>query len=89
VHVAVLGVDASDDDPGGERVDDAVLRLVADRGGSISAEHGVGVAKTRWLHLSRSPEEIAAMRAIKHALDPAALLNPGVLLGDEGAVHML
>lgn len=89
VHVNVLGVDASDDDPGGERVDDAVLRLVADRGGSISAEHGVGVAKTRWLHLSRSPEEIAAMRAIKHALDPAALLNPGVLLGDEGAVHML
>jgi FAD/FMN-containing dehydrogenase len=40
----------------------------------------VGAAKPRWLHLVRSPAEIAAMRAIKHALDPHGLLNPGVLL---------
>ena len=60
-------------------MDDAVLRLVVDRGGSISAEHGIGTAKRRWLPLARSPEEIATMRAIKHALDPAGLLNPRVL----------
>jgi FAD/FMN-containing dehydrogenase len=76
VHVNVLGPDPDD-----HSVDEAVLRLVADHGGTISAEHGVGVAKARWLHLSRSTEEIAAMRAIKAALDPGNLLNPGAVLG--------
>ena len=36
-------------------------------------------AKARWLHLQRSPAELAAMRAVKDALDPAAILNPGCL----------
>jgi FAD/FMN-containing dehydrogenase len=63
-----------------EQVTEAVLRLVAGRDGSISSEHGVGRAKARWLALSRSPAEIAAMRRIKDALDPAGILNPGVLL---------
>jgi FAD/FMN-containing dehydrogenase len=53
---------------------------VAGLGGSISAEHGVGRAKRSWLHLSRGPAEIAAMRALKAALDPTGMLNPGVLL---------
>jgi FAD/FMN-containing dehydrogenase len=63
-----------------EEVSDAVLRLVAAKSGSISSEHGVGRAKARWLSLSRSAAEIAAMRRVKAALDPANLLNPGVLL---------
>lgn len=75
VHVNVTGVDPADD-----TVDDAVLRLVAEHGGSISAEHGIGRAKRRWLHLVRSEAELAAMRAIKRALDPDGILNPGVLL---------
>jgi FAD/FMN-containing dehydrogenase len=75
LHVNVTGL-APDD----ERVDGAVLRLVASLGGSISAEHGIGRAKRRWLDLVRSPVEIDAMRAIKHALDPRGILNPGVLL---------
>jgi len=56
-----------------------VSRLAAAHGGSVSAEHGIGRAKVRWLGLTRPPAEIAAMRAIKDALDPAGLLNPGVL----------
>src|SRR6266545_41731 len=75
LHVNVVGPDAAD-----ASVDEAVFRLVASYGGSISAEHGIGMAKGRWLHLSRSATEIAAMRRIKQALDPAGLLNPGVLL---------
>lgn len=75
LHVNVIGP-APDD----EEVDDRVLRLVADLGGSIAAEHGIGVAKTRWLRLTRSPAEIDVMRTIKGALDPHGLLNPGVLL---------
>ena len=57
----------------------AVLELVANLDGSISAEHGIGQAKARYLSLSRSPEEIATMRAIKSALDPADLMAPGVI----------
>lgn len=65
-----------------EQVTEAVLRLVASYGGSISSEHGVGRAKPAWLHLSRSGPEIAAMLAIKRALDPQGMLNPGVLFAD-------
>ncbi|MET0882555.1 MAG: FAD-binding oxidoreductase [Acidimicrobiales bacterium] len=75
LHLNVTGL-APDDD----RVDEAVLSLVAEAGGSISAEHGIGVAKRRWLSLARSEAEIATFRAIKAALDPDAVLNPGVLL---------
>ncbi len=75
LHVNVLDAGAA-----AERVSAAVLGLIAQMSGSISSEHGVGRAKPAYLHLSRSPAEIAAMRAIKRALDPAGLLNPGVLL---------
>jgi len=75
LHVNVLDATGA-----AEAVSDAVLRVVADLGGSISAEHGIGRAKPRWLALTRSPVEISAMRAIKSALDPAGLLNPGALL---------
>lgn len=75
LHVNVLGLG-----PGDERVDDAILQLVAQHGGSISAEHGVGVAKRAWLHLTRSEDELAAMRALKAAFDPAGVLAPGRVL---------
>lgn len=75
VHVNVLGTDPDD-----TRVDDAVLELVLDCGGTISAEHGVGVTKARWLERARGVAEVTAMRAIKRALDPDNLLNPGAVL---------
>jgi FAD/FMN-containing dehydrogenase len=75
VHVNVLGPDPAD-----ATVDEVVLRLVAEHGGTISAEHGVGVAKARFLNLTRSPGEIAAMRSIKAALDPRGTLNPGAVI---------
>jgi FAD/FMN-containing dehydrogenase len=46
-------------------------------GGSISAEHGIGLEKKHWLPVSRSPAEIALMRTLKQALDPKGILNPG------------
>jgi FAD/FMN-containing dehydrogenase len=75
VHVNVLGPPPDD-----ESVEEAVLRLVASCGGTISAEHGIGRAKARWLSLVRTPGEIAAMTAVKGAFDPAGALNPGVVL---------
>jgi len=77
LHVNVLGAPPDDD-----RVDRAVFELVAARGGSISAEHGIGVAKVAALPLVRTDAELAAMRALKRALDPAGIMNPGVLLAD-------
>ena len=74
IHVEAFGPDA--DDPA---VDEAVLTCVARYGGSISAEHGVGRAKARDLHLCRSEAEIAAMKAVKAAWDPQGLMNPGVI----------
>jgi FAD/FMN-containing dehydrogenase len=75
IHVNVTGP-APDD----ERVDEVVLAQVAELGGSISAEHGIGTAKTRWIHLTRSRDELAAMAAIKRALDPDGILNPNAVL---------
>jgi len=45
--------------------------------GAISAEHGIGLERKHFLDISRTPAEIAAMRAIKAALDPKRILNPG------------
>ncbi len=67
-------------DPGGGDVADVVFPVVAAHGGSISAEHGVGTDKVRWLSLARGPGEIDAMRRVKDALDPGYVLNPGVVL---------
>lgn len=74
VHIEIVGVDPSDD-----AVDARVLRAVADLGGSVGAEHGVGRAKSAYLSWTRDEAQLAAMRAIKESLDPACLLNPGVL----------
>ena len=57
---------------------------MADVGGSIIGEHGIGIAKAHLLHMTESPEDIAEMRAIKRQYDPSGLLNPGVRVpGDE------
>lgn len=56
--------------------DDTTYAMVQTFGGSISAEHGIGLLKREHLHYSRSPGELAAMRAIKAALDPTGLFNP-------------
>ena len=60
-------------------VDREVLELISLLGGSISAEHGIGRMKAEYLHLSRSEAEIAVMRAVKEAIDPRGIMNPGVL----------
>ena len=74
LHVNVLGPDPDD-----ESVDDAVLGLVIELGGSVAAEHGIGVAKVDWLERDRGAATVAAMRSLKAAWDPAGIMNPGVL----------
>lgn len=62
--------------------EEMVYRPLVTIGGSVSAEHGIGIDKRAWLPLSRSAAELALMRQIKTALDPLNLLNPGKVLGD-------
>jgi FAD/FMN-containing dehydrogenase len=77
MHVNVLGPSATD-----ELVDEVVLQVVAEFKGSISAEHGIGSAKKKWLSLSRSHNEIVMMKAIKGAIDPQGLMNPNTLFAN-------
>ena len=69
------------DDPEAERKIDAardeIYRAALELGGTVTGEHGTGLAKKRWLELQRGARAVGVMRSIKAALDPDNLLNPG------------
>ncbi len=75
LHLNVLGCAAGDE----SRLYGPMMDLIAGHGGNVSSEHGVGSRKRAYLAMSRLPEDIAVMRAIKSALDPTGYLNPAVL----------
>ena len=60
-----------------EHVTQLLAQVLQRFGGSISAEHGIGLVKKAYLDSTRSAAEIALMKAVKHAFDPGARLNPG------------
>jgi FAD/FMN-containing dehydrogenase len=62
-----------------EQVTKLLAQALKAHEGSISAEHGIGLVKKNYLDSTRSPAEIALMRGIRQAMDPAGLLNPGKL----------
>jgi glycolate oxidase len=72
------------DDPDAARlthvVRDEIFRAALDLGGTVTAEHGIGAARREWLPIQRGEAAVAAMRAIKGALDPLGILNPGRVL---------
>jgi FAD/FMN-containing dehydrogenase len=63
-----------------KEADHDIFRLVKAHRGTISAEHGIGLLKKDYLGYSRSPEELEVLRAVKRALDPKNLLNPGKIV---------
>jgi len=63
------------------KVNPEVFELTRAHGGSISAEHGIGLLKQAWLPYTRSGADIERMRAIKTVFDPVNIMNPGKLLG--------
>jgi FAD/FMN-containing dehydrogenase len=65
------------------RVEAQVYGRLAASGGSVSAEHGIGLEKKPWLANSRNAAELALMRGLKRALDPRGILNPGKVLDVE------
>ncbi|UKE49410.1 FAD-binding oxidoreductase [Xanthomonas translucens] len=82
LHINVLKPDTTADTDfiaACEQVTKLLAQVLAEHGGSISAEHGIGLVKKPYLESARSAEEIALMRAVKRVFDPAGLLNPGKL----------
>jgi FAD/FMN-containing dehydrogenase len=76
VVVDVPGMGKHDHDD----IDRVIYDVTREFGGSISAEHGIGTKKRDYLPQSRPRTDIAAMRAIKAALDPLGILNPGKVI---------
>jgi glycolate oxidase len=72
------------DDPGAEAATEAfraeLYRTAIDLGGSVTGEHGIGSSRREYLEIQRGPAAMRAMRAIKAALDPLGILNPGKVL---------
>ncbi len=58
-----------------------LMVTVVSLGGAISGEHGIGLAKTPFLRLQHNPAQVRAMQAVKKALDPRGILNPGKMFG--------
>ena len=74
LHIVVA---AGDDPATRAKVENLVYRPLAAIGGSVSAEHGIGLEKRAYLPLSRTAAEISTMRLLKNALDPKGILNRG------------
>jgi FAD/FMN-containing dehydrogenase len=80
LHINVMKPDAMDKGEFLEKTKEAdrdLFAIVQKHGGSISAEHGIGLLKKPFLGFTRSEAEIAVMRSVKRALDPNHILNPG------------
>ena len=78
LHI-VVGTETEDLDVY-HRVEDILYAPLQALSGSISAEHGIGLEKKRYLHYSRNAEEIATMQLLKRTFDPNNILNPGKVI---------
>lgn len=77
LHIVIA---AGDDAATRAKVERLIYQPLEAIGGSVSAEHGIGLEKRAYLPISRTPAEIATMRLLKNALDPRGILNPGKVL---------
>jgi len=57
-----------------------LYRAALDLGGTVTGEHGIGAARRDWLEIQRGADAVRFMRAIKTALDPIGILNPGKVI---------
>jgi glycolate oxidase len=83
LHVNFLWNDDSER-PAVDRAIELLMRATVDLGGTLSGEHGIGVSKLPYLHFEQSEDLIDVQRAIKRALDPKGLLNPGKIFPTVG-----
>lgn len=84
VHFAIWVPEATNET--NTMVEQCVYSPLEPYGGSVSAEHGIGLEKKQYLNTSRSDSEIALMRRLKQTLDPNGILNPGKIFDLKGPV---
>ena len=65
-----------------EKINEVIYSNLKENGGSVSAEHGIGLDKKKYLYTSRSAEEIKLMKTLKEIFDPKNILNPGRVIPD-------
>jgi len=83
LHVSFLSVTGDEDEKTRmEAVIEELLRKTIELGGTLSGEHGIGLAKRKYLHLEFDPQTLNAMKAIKDIFDPDRLLNPDKIFLD-------
>jgi len=63
-----------------QRINERLVQRALAMDGTITGEHGVGLGKKKYMNSEHGAEALAVMRAIKHALDPENLMNPGKML---------
>jgi len=83
LHLNILkpaGLSLEEFESRSHEISEKTYALTQEFGGSISAEHGMGILKQPWLSRVRSEAEIELMRGIKKVFDPAGIFNPGKLL---------
>jgi FAD/FMN-containing dehydrogenase len=80
LHICVCAGDAQRHAATFDEVERCVYEPLRSITGSISAEHGIGLERKAYLEISRTRAEIATMRALKAALDPRSILNPGKVI---------
>ena len=71
----------------GDDAVDRIFRKTLELGGTISGEHGVGLAKAPYFEMEVGPLGVAVMKRIKACFDPKGILNPGKIWSDEGSVR--
>ena len=83
LHVNFLW-DDPDEAPRVDRAIDGLMRATIGLGGTISGEHGIGLAKVPYLPLEQGPELIGLQQNLKAVFDPKGLLNPGKIFPSRG-----
>eukprot|EP01084_Bolivina_argentea_P270036 459077_1 len=80
IHVNCPGIEENMITTVKEHLEPFVYEWVVKHGGSISAEHGIGMSKKRFLAIQKQPLAIDAMRCIKDIFDPKGIMNPGKII---------
>ena len=76
----LIDPNSEEDHAEAERLNERLMHRALSMGGTITGEHGIGMGKQKYMNAQHGPGALAVMRAIKQAIDPDNLMNPGKML---------